>query len=137
MREPLQPKARLVHPLAWVIEPLESDPTLVVRAMFGCRAVYLHGRLVLCLAAKHEPWLGVLVPTDRAHHAALIAERPALRPHAVLAKWLYLPEASASFERDAAWLVARARAGDPRVGVAPGGPGRPSRSRADSVRPGL
>ena len=137
MREPPQPKARLVHPLAWVIEPLEKDPTLVVRAMFGCRAVYLHGRMVLCLAAKREPWLGVLVPTDRAHHAGLIAERPALRPHAVLAKWLYLPESVASFERDAAWLVERARAGDPRVGIAPGESRQSGRKRADSGRQGL
>ncbi len=136
MRIPPQPKARLVHPLAWVIEPLEKDPTLVVRAMFGCRAVYLHGRLVLCLAAKREPWFGVLVPTDRAHHAALIAERPALRPHAVLAKWLYLPESAASFERDAAWLVARIRDGDPRVGVAPNS-GRPGRNHSGSGRMGL
>ncbi len=119
MREPPL-HVKILHPLAWVIEPLAGEPSLVVRPMFGCRAVYLRGRMVLCLAAKAEPWRGVLVPTERAHHAALIADRPALRPHPVLPKWLYLPEEAPSFERDSAWLVARVRAGDPCLGIEPG-----------------
>ena len=126
MRDPFQStKAKLVHPLAWVIEPLENEPTLVVRPMFGGRAVYVAGRFVLFLVAKTEPWRGVLVPMERAHHAALGTELPALQPHPVLPKWLYLPEAAASFERDAAWLVARVRARDPRIGIEPA----PSKSR--------
>jgi hypothetical protein len=130
MRELPKPRVRLVHPLAWVIEPLEREPSLVVRAMFGGRAVYVRGRFVLFLAARPaEPWRGVLVPTEREHQAALIAARPALRPHAVLPKWLYLPEAAASFERDAAWLVAQVRAGDPRLGIEPGQKTRAPRKR--------
>jgi hypothetical protein len=129
MRDPFQPRAKAVHPLAWVIEPLASEASLVVRPMFGCRAVYVSGRMVLVLAASEEPWRGVLVPTERAHHAALIADCPALRPHLVLPKWLYLPEAAASFERDAAWLVARVRAGDPRVGIEPGRKARAPRKQ--------
>ncbi len=130
MRDPFLSRAKTVHPLAWVLDPLEGESSLVVRPMFSCRAVYLRGRMVLCLAPKAEPWRGVLVPTERAHQAALVAECPALRPHDVLPKWLYLPEAAASFERDAAWLVARARGGDPRIGIEPGGSNRRRRKRA-------
>jgi hypothetical protein len=96
--------------------------------MFGCRAVYVRGRMVLVLAAKDEPWRGVLVPTERAHQPALIADRPGLRPHPILPKWLYLPEETASFERDATWLVARVRASDPRIGIEPVG-GKTKRKR--------
>jgi len=129
MREPPDLRVKAIHPLAWVIEPLAGEASLVVRAMFGGKAVYVRGRFVLYLAAKEEPWRGVLVPTEREHHAALIADRPALRPHEILPKWLYLPEAAPTFERDAAWLVARVRAGDGRVGIEPGG-AKPKRKRS-------
>lgn len=119
MRELFAAKTAVVHPFAWVIEPLENEPTLVVRPMFGGKAVYLHGRFVLYLTAKAEPWRGVLVPTLREHHASLITDCPALREHSILRKWLYLPESAATFERDAGWLVGRARARDPRIGIEP------------------
>ena len=126
MRELFSAKAAVVHPLAWVIEPLEAEPTLVLRPMFGGKAVYLHGRFVLYLAMKQEPWRGLLVPTLREHQPALRAERPALAPHPILGKWLYLPESAPSFEADAAWLVARLRRRDPRIGIEPGGKRRKS-----------
>lgn len=120
MRELFAAKAAVVHPLAWVIEPLETEPTLLVRPMFGGKAVHVQGRFVLFLAAEAEPWCGLLIPTCREHHAALIAEKPSLRPHPVLGKWLYLPEAAPTFERDAAWLVTRIRGRDLRLGIEPG-----------------
>ncbi len=110
-------RARLIHRHAWLWEPLEDDPTFVLRTMFGAKAVYLDGRNVLCFCAGDEPWRGLLVPTDRAQHAALQAEFPVLAPHAVLGKWLYLPEDAPSFEQDATALVRLARARDPRIGV--------------------
>src|SRR5688572_14247664 len=109
MRELFRAKTAVVHPYAWVIEPLE--PTLVLRAMFGGKAVYLHGHLVLVLMAKIEPWRGLLIATDHPHHASLIADRPAaFAPHPILGKWLYLPETAPSFDADASWLVERLRA---------------------------
>lgn len=110
---------RLVHPHAWIWEPLETDPTFVLRAMFGARAVYLGGRMVLCFSAKSEPWRGVLICTDQSQHAALMAEFPVLRPHPVLPKWLYLSESAAGFESIAAKLVQLVRARDPRIGIEP------------------
>ena len=89
--------------------------------MFGTKAVYLDGQLVFCFAAKSEPWRGVLVCTDRVHQASLRAEFPALSPHPILPKWLYLPEAENDFERVAERLVRAVRGRDPRIGVAASG----------------
>lgn len=110
-------RVKPVHPYAWLWEPLELDPRCVLRAMFGTKAAYVDSRLVLCFAAKAEPWRGVLVCTERQHHALLIAQFPALKPHPILAKWLYLPESAAAFETTAQRLVALAGARDPRLGV--------------------
>jgi hypothetical protein len=87
--------------------------------MFGCQAAYVFGKFVLVLAAKQEPWNGLLVCTSREFHAALIAEYPALQPHPVLSKWLYLPQASVDFEETAQQLACQAMKNDPRIGVEP------------------
>lgn len=122
--------ARPIHRHAWLWEPLEDDPTFVLRTMFGAKAVYLSGKLMLCFCAGEEPWRGVLIGTDRSQHAALRAEFPEFAPHPVLAKWLYLPEAADNFERIAARLVQLARNRDPRIGVAP----KPKNPRASARR---
>ena|ERR1043166_3898553 len=119
MREPKKDRIRRVHPHAWLWEPLLADPSFVLRPMFGTSAVYLDGKLMFCFAARKEPWRGVLVATERQHHVALMAEFPALAPHPVLPKWLYLREAVDSFERIGERLVSLARQRDPRLGVVP------------------
>ncbi|MFA5057837.1 MAG: hypothetical protein WC485_06960, partial [Opitutaceae bacterium] len=96
MREPPTGRTRKVHPYQWLWEPLEEEPTFLLRPMFGGKSVYLDGKLMLYFTAKEEPWRGVLACTDRAHHASLRAEFPALAPHPVLPKWLYLPESADS-----------------------------------------
>jgi len=108
------------HPLLWIAEPLQDDPSYLDKAMFGGRAVHFGGRFVLFLSWGEEPWRGVLVPTEREHHPSLIAEFPTLAPHPVLGKWLYLPEVSPTFEDDVRRLVALVRRLDPRLGVIPG-----------------
>ncbi len=113
-------KARRPHRYEWLWEPLESDPAFVLRSMFGAKAAYLDGKLMLCFCAREEPWRGVLACTGREHHAALQADFPVLTPHPILPKWLYLPEEADTFERAAAALVALARRRDPRLGVMPG-----------------
>lgn len=68
----LRTKPRRDHPLQWVVEPLAEEPSFIEKAMFGCKGCYLHGRLVLVLAARgKEPWNGLLVPTERRHHPSL------------------------------------------------------------------
>jgi hypothetical protein len=119
MREQGMGLPRRVHPHAWLWEPLEADATFVLGAMFGSKAAYLDGRLVLCFSSREEPWLGLLVCTDRGNHPSLVAQFPSLSPHPILPKWLYLPESANDFERVAEQLVRMARERDPRMGVTP------------------
>ena len=112
-------RARRVHAHAWIWEPLEEEPGFQLRSMFGTKAVYLEGKLLFCFADKREPWSGMLVATSREHHGALVAEIPALRPHPVLPKWLYLSAEADCFEAAARRLVRLAGRGDARLGVVP------------------
>jgi hypothetical protein len=112
-------RMRRVHPHAWLWEPLATEPSFVVRPMFGTRAVYLDGKLALCFSAQAEPWRGMLLCTDHIHHRSLMAEFPALKPHSILPKWLYLPEAADAFEAVAERLVRCVRFRDARIGVLP------------------
>ena len=119
MHDPPTGKTRKVHPYQWLWEPLEADPTFLLRPMFGGKAAYLDGKLMLYFSAKKEPWLGVLVCTERSHHESLLAEFSVLARHPILPKWLYLSEGADSFERVAERLVALARRRDPLLGVNP------------------
>jgi hypothetical protein len=110
-------RLRRIHPYAWLWEPLESDPSFVLSQMFGTKVVYIDGRLVLCFAAKEEPWRGVLVCTERDNHGSLVAEFPSLTQHPILPKWLYLAESSDDFERSGQRLVVLAGERDLRIGV--------------------
>jgi hypothetical protein len=108
------------HALQWVLEPMQGEPSFFQKHMFGCQAAYLYGRLVMVLAAKEEPWNGVLVCTSHEHQASLIREYPVLKSHPVLPKWLYLAQSSDEFEETAQRLVERALKKDARIGVEPG-----------------
>jgi hypothetical protein len=110
-------RARSVHRYACLWEPMEGEASFVLGAMFGTKVVYLDGRLMLCFTDREEPWRGVLVCTEREHHGSLRGEFPALAPHPVLPKWLYLAESADDFEGVAERLVMLARRRDPRIGV--------------------
>jgi hypothetical protein len=47
------------NPLLWVVESIMEEPSYIDRAWFGCRAIYLHGRLMIVLCSGEEPWNGV------------------------------------------------------------------------------
>ena len=136
VRSAPDPLARLRrHRYAGLVDDLLDEPTLVVSTMFGFVTCYLHGRFMLALADKRPPWRGLLVPTERDHHAALRALVPELIVHPVLGKWLYLRDASPDLEESAHRLVALARADDPRIGVEPGkGKRRAKRKRMPIAR---
>jgi len=108
------------------LEPLEAEPTFVLRPMFGTRAAYLDGKLMFCFCARDEPWRGVACGHRPGTACRIAAEFPELTPHPILPKWLYLPETSDHFERTAARLVALARRRDPRIGIIP----KPRKRRA-------
>jgi hypothetical protein len=117
----MKTKVKREPPFQWLLEPAEAEPSFFQKPMFGCQAVYLFGRLVLVLAAdKEEPWNGLLVCTSREFHSVLIGEYPALQPHPVLGKWLYLAQAHDGFEETAQQLVHQIVKNDPRIGVEPG-----------------
>jgi len=119
MRELPRAQPKPVHRYAWLWEPLESDATFVLRSMFGAKAIYLDGRMMLCFNANREPWRGMLICTAREHHPSLIESFPALTPHPILSKWLYLRESHEAFESLANKIVRLVRNRDPRIGVIP------------------
>src|SRR5690242_5183765 len=112
-------KIKTVHPLQWVADLLEEHPTFSQKKMFGGEILSLHERQVLFLIAKEEPWNGVLVCTSREHHSSLITDYPALKPHPVLGKWLYVSQAEAGFEGLVEELASRALRADARLGIEP------------------
>ena len=115
--------------LLWVFDALERDPGYLRKRMFGCEAAYLDDLLCLVVADKGGAWDGLLVCTAKEQHAELIQDMPALRPHSVLGKWLYVPQDDATFEETAEKLTSLVLAHDPRIGVAPK-PRKPRRKNA-------
>lgn len=113
--------SRRPNSLVWVFDSLEFDRGYVHGRMFGCETAYVDGRLCLAVADRGDPWNGLLVCTSHEHHAALMEEMPALRPHKVLGKWLYIPQDDPAFEETADRLAALVLARDLRVGVEPKG----------------
>lgn len=134
--------------LQWLLEPLQEDPSFFTKAMFGGLAVYYHEKMVLVLMESpgdrkwkdqtfaFDLWDGLLFPTFREHHSSLKSEFPALVPHPVLGKWLYLPASIDSktdskidskkrtkdfdFETTAQELIRGIQQKDPRLGIVPG-----------------
>ncbi len=96
-----------------------EEPSYVEKPMFGCLAVYMHGRLSLLLCSGEEPWNGLLVPTDHQFHTSIREEFRDVVQHPVLKKWLYLPEDSEDFEAAASDIVHAIHMDDPRFGVEP------------------
>ena len=133
--DPFAPPRKQASPrlnsLLWIFDSLEREAGYVRRKMFGCDAAYLGGLLCLVVADRDDPWNGLLICTSQEHHAALMDEMPALRPHPVLGKWLYVPQDHEAFETIARRAAELALARDPRIGVEP----RP-RPRRRIKRPG-
>jgi hypothetical protein len=105
--------------LAWILEPLEAEQTFTSRRMFGCLAAYLDGLIYLVVAAKREPWNGLLVCTSKDRHMLLTQQWHALQPHQVLGKWLYVSQDDPQFEAVARQVTAAVLSRDPRLGVEP------------------
>jgi hypothetical protein len=117
--------------LAWIFDAFERDTTYIRKRMFGCDAAYIDGMLCLVAADRNTPWNGLLVCTSQDRHAALIEEMPALRPHPVLGKWLYVPQDDPAFETVVEQMTTLVLARDSRVGVEP----KPRRRRRHSLLP--
>ncbi|MGE0527960.1 MAG: hypothetical protein AB7P49_12905, partial [Bdellovibrionales bacterium] len=107
-------KARNANEFQWIVEGLEGLPAFHQMKMMGCELISVEGKYRLVLADKVEPWKGLLVCTSKDHHHSLFIDLPALRPHPVLGKWLYLSPAVPDFEGVAELIVSLVRNGDPR-----------------------
>jgi hypothetical protein len=107
--------------LVWAFEPFEEDPSFVSRHMFGGKAAYVQGKIVMCLAEDRDDpkWYGILFPTEKKYHESLQNEFAPLIPHPILPKWLYLPITCEDFEEIAMVLAHQIAKGDPRLGVYP------------------
>ena len=109
----------LKNPLLWVVDPIMEEPSYIEHAWFGCRSIYLHGRLVLVLCPAEEPWNGLLIPTEHAFHDSIRREFADAVQHPFLKKWLYLSQATEDFESVSSEIVEAVRRGDERFGVEP------------------
>lgn len=105
--------------LEWAFEPFENDPVFYSRRMFGGLAAYLGEKIVLVLFEREDDtdWNGILFPTTRESHEAIIREFDSLVPHSILPKWLYLPMSAADFESTTERIARLIARGDPRFGV--------------------
>jgi hypothetical protein len=121
--------ATIRNSLVWIFDAFERDPTYLSKRMFGCDAAYLDGLLCLVAADRGEPWNGLLVCTSQERHAALMAGLPALQPHPVLGKWLYVSQDDPAFEPTVERISALVLARDPLIGVEPKPRKRSSRSK--------
>jgi hypothetical protein len=113
-------KKKKPNPLLWLYEPLEGEDRYLCKKFFSFDGAYLDGQLYLAIVNLTEPWNGMMACTSREHHASLRAKFPALEPHRVLGKWLYISQLHPEFEIVATGLVELARRRDPRLGVETG-----------------
>jgi len=107
------------NPLLWVADSIMEEPSYIDRAWFGCRAIYLHGKLMLVLCSGEEPWNGLLIATEHEFHESIREDFDYVVQHPVLKKWLYLAEASEDFESVSSEIVEAISTGDQRFGVEP------------------
>jgi hypothetical protein len=116
----------------WILDTFDGHPTFFTRRMFGGLAAYLFERQMLVLVEPTKSgrwkWHGVLICTDHAHQPSIRAEFPALTPHTVLRKWLFVDSTHSDFGSTME-AVARCMArNDPRFGILPR-PARPGKLR--------
>ncbi len=115
------------HDYDFLIEPIADDPSFVRKPMFGAVGCYLNGKMVCVLARTKPQWRGLLVTVERDQHDSIRKDFPALEPHSILPKWLYLPEEHDDFETIGEAIIEAIRQGDTRFGVTP--PPRKSRRK--------
>jgi hypothetical protein len=94
--------------------------------MFGCLAVYVGRKIVLCLRDRVDSPAdnGVWLATTVEHHESLLKEFPSIRSIRVLGKavtgWQVLPSDAPDFEEAALHACELIAAADPRIGKIPG-----------------
>ena len=107
----------------WIFEPFERHATFFTKRMFGGLAAYVHDRQMLVLVEPTKTgrwkWHGVLVCTGFEEHASIRADFPALAPHVVLKKWLWIDSTHDDFEATMNGIARQVAKNDVRFGIAP------------------
>jgi hypothetical protein len=107
----------------WIADGFAAHRTFFTKRMFGGLAIYLFERQMLLLVEPTKSgrwkWHGVLVCTDYEHHASIHAEFPALKPHEVLRKWLFIDSTHEHFESTMEAVARCVARNDPRFGIVP------------------
>jgi hypothetical protein len=107
----------------WVFEAFEGQPSFFTKRMFGGLSAYLLGRMMMILVEPTKTgrwkWHGVLVCTDRSQHDAIVADFPAMAPHDVLKKWLYIDSRHEDFESTMQGIAKAMMRNDRRFGIRP------------------
>ncbi|MFT4571300.1 MAG: hypothetical protein ACI8TX_002051 [Hyphomicrobiaceae bacterium] len=105
----------------WILEAFDGHPTFFTRGMFGGLAVCLFERQMLLLVEPTKSgrwgWHGALICTEYENHASLQKEFPALAPHEVLNKWLFVESTHEDFESTMERAALAIASNDPRFGV--------------------
>jgi hypothetical protein len=107
----------------WILERFDRHRSFFTKRMFGGLAVYLFERQMLVLVEPTKTgrwkWDGVLVCTDQERQLSIRTDFPALAPHAVLRKWLFIDSTDEDFEQTMEAVANRIARNDPRFGIIP------------------
>lgn len=107
----------------WIFQIFDEHASFFTRRMFGGLAGYVYGRMMMILVEPTKTgrwkWHGVLVCTDWDKQAEIVAEFPALEPHAVLRKWLYIDTHHEKFEPTMEGVAQAVARNDRRFGIEP------------------
>ena len=110
----------------WIFDTFAEHRTFFSKRMFGGLAAYLFERQMLVLVEPTKSgrwkWHGVLICTGYEHHASIEADFPALKPHDILRKWLFIDSRHDDFESTMEAVAKRMARDDPRFGILPGSP---------------
>ena len=107
----------------WICQAFEAHASFFTKPMFGGLAVYVFGRQMMILVEPTKTgrwkWHGVLICTERAHHAAIVGEFPQLAPHEFLKKWLFIDSHHEEFEATMSSVAEAMARDDQRFGIRP------------------
>ena len=107
----------------WIFQAFEDHPSYFTKRMFGGLATYVFGRMMMVLVEPTKTgrwkWHGVLICTEHVQRLAILEEFPALAPHSILKKWLYIDSRHEAFEPTMEGVAKAIARGDHRFGIHP------------------
>jgi hypothetical protein len=116
-------EGRIAFDNEWIFQVLEDHPSYFTKRMFGGLAAYVFGRMMMVLVQPTKTgrwkWHGVLICTEHVQQHAIMEEFPALAPHDILKKWLYIDSRHEHFEPTMERVAKAIARDDRRFGIHP------------------